>query len=382
MAKIALVGGDGRRSGIPTLIHQLCIVLTKDHSVDVYSDVNQGGYDFLDEFGLPHNAVSGLASRLNPLPMIAAFLKLRRLLVAKDHDLIWVQSSISIFLARIILIELRWLRRRRTALVVAYQGVPFGDGRKRVNASIMRALELTALTASPRHSLLFTSRRDQSLIPKWLQRRHEVYWATNCSTLPVAADDLGNAIPANGSPPLIVMTTRVSYQKNLLAAADLFSHLPAEYQLVLVGPDTALPEFKQEFLARLSDDRHSSIRFEGMQRDVIAYLLGGDFYLMTSRYEGLPFGAVEAFQCGLPIALTDVGGTQEIAEVHPLFSIIDVASAQDIEEAAAAVHRLVERYREDPGKWRSAIHDAWRGRFSFESWEASIKEVLDASLSA
>lgn len=381
MARISIIGGDGRRSGIPTLIQLLCEVFADDHHLSVASDINRGGFDFLSSKGIEHTEISGLGSSLNPGKILTAFIRLRRSLIAQAPDVIWVQSSVSVLLARLVLLELRWFRRRQTALIVGYQGVPFGKGRNPTIAVPLRVLEYLLLALAPRHVLLFTSQTDLGLIPRLLHRRHSVRIALNCSLLEVDAELAESTAELERRERRIVMTTRVSYQKNLFAAADIFALLPEEYVLHLLGSFTDGEAFKQEFLDRLPENKRDAVVFMGQQNDVTPYLLDSDVYLMTSRYEGLPFGAIEAFQCGLPIVLTDVGGTAEIAAVHPLFVEIDVSTQKSIAEAALGLDCLVARYREDPPNWRRDVHAAWEKQFSLRVWTESVKACLQDALS-
>ncbi|MDV7144302.1 glycosyltransferase [Tropicimonas sp. TH_r6] len=380
MARISIIGGDGRRSGIPRLIQLLCTIFSGPHELRVISDVDRGGYEFLAEMGISHVEIPGLASGLNPLRVFSAFRRLRRELIDEEPDVIWVQSTVSVMLARIVLVELRWFRRRPVALVVSYNGVPFGPGRAPGIALAMRIQEYLFLATVPRHLLIFISKMDLDLIPRMLKARHVIAMAINCSNLGISQATAKQTAPAPGAPRRIVMTTRHSYQKNLEAAAEVFARLPDGYALCLLGPDTESEQIKAAFRTRMTPAKFEAVEFRGPQSDVVPFLLDADHYLMTSRYEGMPFGAIEAFECGLPIALTDVGGTFEIAGVHPLFAEISVIDEDAIAHAASAIHAQVDRYRERPADWRRKIQTAWATRFSLPVWTESVEACLDSAL--
>ena len=64
---------------------------------------------------------------------------------------------------------------------------------------------------------------------------------------------------------------------------------------------------------KLSFDKgiEKHIRFCGNQRDVRKYLIASDFYLMTSRSEGLSITTIEALACNIPSILYNVTGLRD-----------------------------------------------------------------------
>ncbi len=53
------------------------------------------------------------------------------------------------------------------------------------------------------------------------------------------------------------------------------------------------------------------IRFCGNQSDVRKYLIASDFYIMTSRFEGISITTIEAMACKIPTILYDVQGLRD-----------------------------------------------------------------------
>ncbi len=55
-----------------------------------------------------------------------------------------------------------------------------------------------------------------------------------------------------------------------------------------------------------------AVRFLGVRHDIPELMASIDLYCLPSRYEGLPFSALEAMAAGRPIVATDVPGTNEV----------------------------------------------------------------------
>lgn len=54
-----------------------------------------------------------------------------------------------------------------------------------------------------------------------------------------------------------------------------------------------------------------NIRFLGNQKNVRAFLIAADFYLMPSRFEGIPITTIEALACKVPAILYNVDGLRD-----------------------------------------------------------------------
>ena len=92
----------------------------------------------------------------------------------------------------------------------------------------------------------------------------------------------------------------------------------------------------------------------GQDRDTA--LQGGDYFVMASRYEGIPLAALEAAACGLPLIVTPETGLAEAVRTHKAGEVIEALSP----EAVAAAFR---RAAAAPAEWaerRSAAHDLAR----------------------
>lgn len=114
---------------------------------------------------------------------------------------------------------------------------------------------------------------------------------------------------ANQSPFRIVTLSRFDYQKNM----DSMFRIAAQWagleniRFVWVGDGEDKERLEQQ--ARAED---VPIDFIGFTTDPMKYLLSSDLYISTSRFEGLPYGLIEATSVGLPIVASNVKGNNEV----------------------------------------------------------------------
>ena len=371
---IALLGGDGGPSGVPRHIGQLACALGDMAELVVISDADRGGYGFARGPGITHVEIPGLASSLRPGRVSRAGQALGRALTRHAPDIVWAHARLTVPLARL-------LARRvpGAALIVTYHGVPFGPGHRAAAAALSRQAERAFLRLMPPHHLVFLTPRDRDAFPPGLLARHPHRVIPNCS-------DLGGFSPPEGPAPAmktVVMTTRDNRQKNLDAAARIFSALPADYRLVLAGMGTAHPGLRARFAHVMGAEALARVEFAGPVADVRPLLAAADCYLLSSRYEGLSIGMLEAFEYGLPVVTSDVGGARMVAAHHPFARVVDLAAPGGIAAAAAHVAEVTEAWRADRAGHAARIHAAWATAFTRARWQtrvqALVRDVLDQS---
>lgn len=78
------------------------------------------------------------------------------------------------------------------------------------------------------------------------------------------------------------------------------------YCLLLLGDGPLLSKFKNEY------EKYNNIIFLGNVNNVNEYLSISDYYISTSKSEGLPNGALEALSCGIPVILSDIEQHKEL----------------------------------------------------------------------
>lgn len=128
----------------------------------------------------------------------------------------------------------------------------------------------------------------------------------------------------------VVTLSRFDYQKNMhLAygiAKKLAGHKDIKFVWVGDGPDY------EELFSLSQNEGVNNIDFIGFSKFPQAYLAEASLYLSTSRFEGLPYGLIEASASGLPIVATNVRGNNEVA--------IDGQNAilvENVDQAAKAI---------------------------------------------
>ena len=107
---------------------------------------------------------------------------------------------------------------------------------------------------------------------------------------------------------LVVATlSRFNRQKNMNEAYAIACALP-EALFLWVGEGEEAPELQRRALA----DGLSNLRFLGAVDDALPILAAADVYLTTSRWEGMPFGVLEAMALGVPVLASDVTGHRQL----------------------------------------------------------------------
>jgi glycosyltransferase involved in cell wall biosynthesis len=359
--KIALVGGDGGRSGVPRHIEQLAEVLGPWADLTIISDLDRGGFGFAKEFR--HIEIPGLATGLNPLRAYRAKAALSGALREIRPDLVWAHARMALPLSRS---AMRGGGLGR--LMVTYHGMPFGPGHGALRSAVSIGLEIAGLRAGPQQDLVFLTEEDRAGMPDWL------VGDTRCHILPNSSV-LGGADmpqPVRTGSRRLVMLTRDSRQKNLDHAARLFAILPGDFRLDLHGMGTDSAELKRRFAAVLGAKSLERVQFVGPTEDVRSVLAGADGLLVTSRYEGLSIAMIEAMEMGVPVFSTKVGGTEMIGRLHPLFGLITA----DLAQSAAMIDEMTAQFRSAPMDFTAQIRAVWAQHFGPERWASKVNGLV------
>ena len=127
---------------------------------------------------------------------------------------------------------------------------------------------------------------------------------------------------------VVVTLARLECQKGIdiliEAAARIVKDLPG-VRFAVAGDGVDEAKLKAQASA-LGVDHH--VRFLGRVSRPHLYLRASDLFLLTSRWEALPFSIVEAFQAGIPAVATACSGVVELIddEVGAVVPVGDVAA--------------------------------------------------------
>lgn len=367
---MVLVGGCGYRSGVPEHILHIVKTMKGRARITIVSETDQGGYTEARALGAAHHAIPGLASGLSPLRHFRACRDLLRLLREQPATLVWVHARLAVLLCRIALVLRVW--RPAHPVLFTFHGLPFDRGHRAILRWCSSLVERCVLRFSPPLDLVFLSNRMRAStilhLGDSIAMRHRLHVLANCS-------DLGQLPPikrtAGGN---IVMTGRACYQKDYGTALEVFSALPDRFTLTLAGVGTQSPRFKRKIEKSLPRATFKRITFCGPVRNVRPLLAAADAFLLTSRYEGLPIGALEAFEMGLPLILRDFEGAKELAARHP-FAM--VTSFRDLKADRDQILALFADYQEQTPISRAAVQHAWSQSFSPKIFQHQLYQLLE-----
>ena len=167
---------------------------------------------------------------------------------------------------------------------------------------------------------------------------------------------------------------RLEPVKDYPALLSAMAGLPQPSRLMIAGSGPL-----QNELLRLSK-RHglaNRVRFLGFEPDVRRWMQAADGFVLTSRWEGLPMGLLEAAACALPAVATNVPGTREAIIDGQTGWLTPPGSVTALRDAMTGLMRTTPEERQAMGaRARQRVIE----QFSLESvlnrWEALYENLL------
>ncbi len=133
-------------------------------------------------------------------------------------------------------------------------------------------------------------------------------------------------------------------------------------------------------LRRLCDQLGLTARvhFLGFVPDPLRWMQASDGFVLTSLWEGLPMGLMEAAACALPAIATDVPGSGEVV-AHGQTGLLTAPG--DVDALASAIKHLMEmpglERRSLGDRARENIVERYRLQVVIDQWQALYSRLLD-----
>jgi glycosyltransferase involved in cell wall biosynthesis len=122
----------------------------------------------------------------------------------------------------------------------------------------------------------------------------------------------------------------------------------------------------------------SRVRFIGFDRDVMRWMQTADGFVLSSRWEGLPMGLLEAAACALPAVATDVPGTREVIVDGETGWLAPTGDAVALGEAMTRMMQTPPEKRRTMGqRARQNVIDRFSLNAVLDQWETQYRELLN-----
>jgi glycosyltransferase involved in cell wall biosynthesis len=176
----------------------------------------------------------------------------------------------------------------------------------------------------------------------------------------------------------VITVANLRPEKNhetLIAAADLLSADFPDVEFQIVGDGVRRPELEALVRSRRVDDR---VSFLGHREDVGRLLSEASIFVLPSRSEAFPNGAIEAMAAGLPVVASAVGGLLDLIDHGRTGLLVEPGNPTALADALrrlltnpAAAAQIGERARADVQQ-----------RYSFERMVKAFEDLYLAGLPA
>jgi glycosyltransferase involved in cell wall biosynthesis len=373
--RILLIGGNGNPSGVPRHIEMLSEVLSCQADLTVASGRGSGGFDRLAALAVHREIIPGLSTSLSLAANFRSLRALQNLLSSTHFDVIWAHARMAVILLRLLIIWGLWTPKTTQVLAITYHGLPFGTGRLPGISWVSCKLERWLLRRTHGFTLIFLDPQMAETMRHKMGdslQNHRIEVLKNSSALGVITGETGiTHVPCNQRN--LIMTARSGWQKNYNKAVRLFRHMPQNYHLYLCGEGTKSIWFNLKLWWLTDPETRKRITCYGPVADVRPLLAQSDCYLLTSRYEGVPIGALEAFEVGLPVVLSAFDGAHLLSQTHPHAEILDM---KDLRKNALQIDQLLDQFLGDRKEISRSIIKGWQRHWSRTEFDQNVIRLL------
>ena len=163
--------------------------------------------------------------------------------------------------------------------------------------------------------------------------------------------------------------------ETLIAAVGMLVGEFPDLELKIVGSGPRRHEL-EEIVGAMHLGKH--VTFLGHREDVAALLAQADVFVLPSRSEAFPNGAIEAMAAGLPTIASAVGGLLDLIEDGRTGVLFDPGHVNDL---AAAIGRVLTD-RQAASRMGGAARAHVRQRYSFERMVKAFEELYLSNLTS
>jgi glycosyltransferase involved in cell wall biosynthesis len=167
---------------------------------------------------------------------------------------------------------------------------------------------------------------------------------------------------------------RLEPVKDYSTLLHAMAQVPGQAQLVIAGSGPLHADLLQ-LSKRLGLEQR--VRFLGFEPDVKRWMQAADGFVLSSRWEGLPMGLLEAAACALPAVATNVPGTREVIVNGQSGWLTPAGDAAALGAAMARVMKMQVVERKAIGEHaRQCIIERFSLEAVLDRWEALYAELL------
>ncbi len=284
--------------------------------------------------GIAVEICKGMLRAIHPVRDVAAVRDMTRIIDEYKPEIVSAHSSKAGTICRIA------ARRAGVPAVFTAHGFAFTDGVPQPTRTIYKVVE--RITERLADNIICVSEFDRQIGIKAGMSPKRLVTIHNGMT---DVDPHLRAKPADGDPVRLVMTARFDRQKDHDTLLRAIATVPdVHLDLIGTGPDM---EKTQQLAQQLGvDDR---VHFLGQRFDVAEILAGAHVFVLSSNWEGFPRSTLEGMRAGLPVVVSDVGGSAEAIVVGKTGFTV---RPNDREELASRIRELAVQSRPPPTNGR------------------------------
>jgi glycosyltransferase involved in cell wall biosynthesis len=255
--------------------------------------------DAASKLGARTWAMPSMVQRIDPARDVLAIRDLCKIIKEFHPDIVHAHSSKAGVIARAAAAV------TRVPAVFTAHGWAFTEGAPELRRRIAMVTERAAAKLSEK--ILCVSDYDLDLA-----LRHNVADTDKMCTIHNGIPDLPMQTDyPDRKPVCCVMVARFAAPKEQESLVRALVGLEAPVRLTLVGDGRNMRAVQDLVRSLEVEDR---VTFLGQRTDVPEILADNDIFALISNYEGFPYVTLEAMRAGLPVIVSNVGGSKEAVE--------------------------------------------------------------------